>query len=131
MKKVIDITNKEIVAVTGDTPVQEAAETIVEKGVGSIAISDDGVPVGIVTEKDFVKYLASGKESSYVGDIMSAPLIRVKFDAELSEALKILSEHDIKHLFVEGENEEGFNFGEIIGIISVRDVIKNLPDQPN
>lgn len=129
MKKVIDITNKEIVSVSGDTSVQEAAEIIVGKGVGSIAVSDDGVPVGIVTEKDFVKYLASGRATAYVGDIMSAPLIRVKFDAELQEALKTLSENDIKHLFVEDEPEEGFNFGEIIGIISVRDVIKNLPDQ--
>lgn len=131
MKKISDILKKEIVAVPGDTPVQEAAEIIMEKGAGSIAISDDGAPVGIVTEKDFVKYLASGRATGYVGDIMSAPLIRVKSDAELQEALKILSEHDIKHLFVEGENEEGFNFGEIIGIISVRDMLKNLPDPSN
>lgn len=131
MKKVSDIMKKEIVSVPGDTPVQEAAEIIVGKGVGSIAISDDGVPVGIVTEKDFVKYLASGRAADYVGDIMSAPLIRVKFDTEISEALKIFNETDIKHLFVEEENEEGFTFGEIIGIISVRDVIKNLPEQSN
>jgi predicted transcriptional regulator len=131
MKKVIDITNKEIVSVQGDTSVQEAAVMTIERGVGSIAVSDDGVHVGIVTEKDFVKYLASGREADHVGDIMSAPLIRVKFNAELQEALKILSDNDIKHLFVEEEPEEGFNFGEIIGIISIRDVIKNLPDQPN
>ncbi|MBU2559572.1 CBS domain-containing protein [archaeon] len=129
--KVADIMKKDIVSVQGDTSIQEAAEIIVEKKIGSIAISDDGVPVGIVTEKDFVKYLASGRATDYVGDIMSAPLIRVKFDAELQDALKILSEHGIKHLFVEGEHEEGFTFGEIIGIISVRDVIKNLPDPSN
>jgi CBS domain-containing protein len=131
MTNVADITNKEIVSVQGDTSVQEAAEMTIEEGVGSIAVSDDGVPVGIVTEKDFVKYLASGRATDYVGDIMSAPLIRVRFNAELQEALKILSENDIKHLFVEDEPDEGFNFGEIIGIISVRDVIKNLPDQSN
>jgi CBS domain-containing protein len=129
--KVADVMKKDIVSVPGDTPIQEAVGITVEKGVGSIAVTDDGVPVGIVTEKDFVKYLASGRATDYVGDIMSAPLIRVKFDAELQEALKILSENDIRHLFVEGEHEEGFNFGEIIGIISVRDVIKNLPDQSN
>jgi CBS domain-containing protein len=132
MKKVSEIMTMEIVSTPGDTPIKEAAERTVEKEVGSIAVTDDGVPVGIVTEKDFVKYLASGRGAEYIGDIMSAPLIRVEPDADISEALKAMNENDIKHIFVEEKKEStGFDFGEILGIVSVKDVLKNLLDQTN
>ena len=129
MKKASDIMVREIVSVPGDTPIKEAADRTVEKGVGSLAVIDDGVTVGIVTDKDFVRYLASGKEADYIEDIMSTPLIKVGSDADLLETFRVMTENKINHVFVEEEkNVAGLDLVGIVGIVSLKDVLRHLPE---
>jgi CBS domain-containing protein len=129
MKKTSDIMVREILSVPSDTPIKEAAERTVEKGVGSLAVIDDGVTVGIVTDKDFVRYLASGKEADYIGDIMSTPLIKVGSDADLLETFRVMTENKINHVFVEEEkNVARLDLVGIVGIVSLKDVLRHLPE---
>ncbi len=43
-----------------DTPVKDAARTMIEHKVGCLPVVDDGKLVGIITEGDFVKLIADG-----------------------------------------------------------------------
>ena len=129
MKKVSDIMVRKIVSISADTPIGEAAKTTIEKGVGSLAVTDDGVTVGIVTDKDFVRHLASGKKAEHIGDIMSTPLIKVGSEADILETFKVMSKNKISHVFVEGEkNVAGLDLVGIVGMVSLKDVLRHLPE---
>ena len=129
MKNVSDIMVREIVSISADTPIGEAAKTTIEKGVGSLAVTDDGVTVGIVTDKDFVRHLASGKKAEHIEDIMSTPLIKVSSEADILETFKVMSENKISHVFVEGEkNVAGLDLVGIVGMVSLKDVLRHLPE---
>jgi CBS domain-containing protein len=129
MKKVSDIMVKKIVSISGDAPIRDAAKTTIEKGVGSLAVTDDGVTVGIVTDKDLVRYLASGKNAEYIRDIMSSPLIKVDSDVDILETFKVMTEKKISHIFVEEKKSvAGLELVGIIGMVSLKDVLRHLPE---
>jgi CBS domain-containing protein len=50
-----DIMTKEIVMIDGTDTALEGAKLMTEKGISSLFVVRDGVPVGIVTERDFIK----------------------------------------------------------------------------
>ena len=76
-----DIMTKEIVTIDGDSTALEAAKLMTEKGISSVFIVKDGNPIGIVTERDFIKKICA-KELAVsqvkIGYIMSKILIRVE-----------------------------------------------------
>jgi len=55
MPYVEDIMTKNVVTIAVDKTVFEAAELMSSKGIGCLIIVQDEVPVGIVTERDFVR----------------------------------------------------------------------------
>ena len=50
-----DIMTKEIIMIDGSDTALEAAKRMSEKGISSLFVVKDGDPVGIVTERDFIK----------------------------------------------------------------------------
>jgi len=46
------------ITITPDKPVTEAAKIMIEKGVGSLPVVENGILKGILTERDFLKMLA-------------------------------------------------------------------------
>jgi len=120
---------RDIVSVLTDTSIKDAAEVMIEKNVGSLAVKRDGVVVGIVTKADFVKIVSSGKKLENIEDLMSTPPIKVPSDTSLVKAISVMQEHDVKHLFVEdSKNIAGISLTGIVGIISLRDITNRLPD---
>ena len=129
MKKVSDIMVREIVSVAGDTPIKEAAEKTLKNNVGSLAVTDDGVTVGIVTDKDFVRYVSSGKKVEHIREIMSTPLIKVDSDSDILETFRVMTENKISHVFVEGKKSiAGMELAGIVGVVSLKDVLRYLPE---
>ncbi len=49
---------KDPVTITPDRPITEAAKIMIEKGIGSLPVVENGVLKGILTERDFLKMLA-------------------------------------------------------------------------
>jgi CBS domain-containing membrane protein len=58
-----EVMSNEVYTTTPNTPIHEAAETMMHKQVGSLPVVDQGKLVGILTEGDFVK-LATDKDSN-------------------------------------------------------------------
>ncbi len=53
-----DVMTRPVMTVEEETPVHEAARTMIEHKVGCLVVTRDGRLVGILTESDFVKLLA-------------------------------------------------------------------------
>jgi predicted transcriptional regulator len=110
-----------IITINADSTAIEAAKKIREFNVGSLLVEKNDKIIGIVTEKDLVvKSLSTGNLNMKVGDFMSANLIQIGDDADLSEAAKIMGENKIKRLIVT-------HAGKIMGIISQKDIISISP----
>ena len=117
-----DIMTKEIVTIDGVRSALEAAKIMTEKGISSLFIVKDGNPVGIVTERDFIKKICA-KELAIsqvkIGDIMSKILTTATPETPIEVAVQRMVNHKIRRLpIMEG--------GKIVGIITVTDLAKHL-----
>jgi CBS domain-containing protein len=92
------------VTVTPDGLVAEVCQKMIGADIGSvIVVSDDGVPVGIVTERDVIRrvvHVGKDPRQTRVADVMSSPLVTVEHDRSLQDAIGIMDARDIKRLAV-------------------------------
>ena len=85
MPAVKDIMTKNVVTIDVAQSVFEAAELMSEKGVGCLIVTNKVVPVGIVTERDFVRRIVA-KRASFdlsVSEIMTKSLVTVELTPQL------------------------------------------------
>ena len=113
-----------IVSIDSKAKAKDAARLMVEKGIGSLIANRDGLPFGIVTERDLMeKIVAEGTDPSKVtvADIMTAPLATIEASASLIDAARKMVEKQVKRLVVT-EHEK------IIGIVSQTDLVQSMTD---
>ncbi len=118
-----ELMSKEVVTITPEASLNEAARIMGEKHIGSLIVVKYKTPVGIVTERDLLsKVLAYGLllRDGKVEDVMSYPLNGVSYNAKIKEVAKSMI------------NRKGrlavFDSGTFVGIITASDLIKSLPD---
>ena len=104
------------------------ATLMADKRIGSLLVSQNGVVVGIVTERDLVKKVVGLDQDPHqltAGTIMSSPLIDIDINRTVHDASDLMAEKGIRHLPVT-ENRA------IVGILSVRDLIRmiSVRDRP-
>lgn len=86
----------------------------------AILLNDQQQAVGIITQSDLLKILASGANNSAIEDIGCKQLIGVQEDDSLLYARQLLQEHHIRHLIVWSKA------GEVSGLLSMRQTIQFL-----
>ncbi len=98
-----DVVHKEPVTAPETMSIQEAAQKMAEHKISSvIAVTNTGLPVGIVTDRDLrEKVVAKGMELHHpVRMIMSSPLIKVDAEEFCFEALLKMMRYNIHHILV-------------------------------
>jgi CBS domain-containing protein len=107
--------------ISPDATVYEAIERMVERNVGSLIVTySDGPPLGIVTERDYLKKVALlGRTSrtTTVREIMSRAIVTVSSSDDVDYCLGLMTEHRVRHLPV-------IVRGKLGGIVSVGDLVK-------
>jgi len=124
MMNVKDVMNAPIITEDGDTTVDIGAGILEAMGVGSIVVTEGGVPTGIVTERDMaLKVLSKNRPAGEVKlkEIMSSPLVTVNAATSIDDAGKMMADKKIRRLLV-------LDDGEIIGIVTVRDLLTRKPE---
>jgi CBS domain-containing protein len=104
---------------------QDAARKMSQLDVGALPIcGEDNRLKGMLTDRDIVvKGLAQGKDpsSTKAGELAQGKPVTIGADDSLDEALKTMSEHQVKRLpVIDGH--------DLVGIISLKDIVENLPD---
>jgi signal-transduction protein with cAMP-binding, CBS, and nucleotidyltransferase domain len=107
--------------ISPDATVYEAIERMVDRNVGSLIVTySDGPPLGIVTERDYLKKVALlGRTSraTAVREIMSPAVMSVGLRDDVDYCLGMMTEYRVRHLPVVAR-------GKLIGIVSVGDLVK-------
>ena len=115
---VSDIMN-DIISIEGSTLVEEAARTMIENKIGSIIVTINGKPEGIITRQDMLSRVIVAYKDPRVHKtetIISSPLISVSKETSILDAMRFMRTKGVTHLLVEGE--DGY-----AGIISERDIV--------
>jgi len=112
-----------IISIDSKTKAKEAARLMVDRRIGSLIANRDGLPFGIVTERDMVKIVAGAMDPAKVtvGEVMTAPLITIDSSSPLNDAARRMVEKQVKRLVVT-EHEK------IVGIVSQTDLVHNMSD---
>jgi len=112
-----------IISIDSKAKAKEAARLMVDRRIGSLIANRDGLPFGIVTERDMVKIVAGAMDPGKVtvAEVMTAPLITIDSSAPLNDAARRMVEKQVKRLVVT-EHEK------IVGIVSQTDLVHNLSD---
>ncbi|NHX36246.1 MULTISPECIES: CBS domain-containing protein [Halolamina] len=120
-----DLARSDTVMADPGTPVTDLAATMDEENVGSIVITTDETPVGIVTDRDLtVRVLAAGTEPTEqtAEDVMTTDLCTVDPDTGFYEAATLMADNGIRRLPVcEGDS--------LVGIITADDIAELIADE--
>lgn len=111
-----------VITISPTATVYETIDTMVDFGVGSIVVMNDGVPVGIFTERDYLRRIAlQGRTSktTRVDEVMTQNLLTVTPTTSLNTCLTLMSEARCRHLPVVVE-------GRLAGIVSMGDCVSAL-----
>lgn len=98
-----EISRRRPVTIGGAARIRHAAQTMVRERVSCLIVTgDDGVPTGIVTDRDLrEKVVATGSSlDGPVEGIVSSPVIAVDSEEHCFEALLLMMRHEIHHLLV-------------------------------
>ena len=121
MTSVKSLMTKRVLTIESKETVLEGAKLMSQKEVGDLIVVDNEMPVGIVTERDFVRgIMARGKTlDTKISDVMSSPLVTISPDASVKEAARKMVKHRIRRLPVLKEHK-------LVGIIVVSDFARHL-----
>ena len=114
-----------VVTVTPDTLVEDAAELLLEEGIGSlVVVDDDNQLAGILTSTDFVRIVRDSepKAETTVERYMTEGVVTAEAGEPIREAADRLITYEIHHLPVVDEKEG------VIGMLSTTDLAAYFSD---
>jgi len=119
--KIKDVMTKALVSVDPATSLYQISKMMEQGGMGSILVKKDGVPSGIITDRDFaIKVAAYGiSMDSTVEKIATFPLQTIDSNDSILKAAKTMADKKIRKLAVTEE-------GKVVGIITSTDLVNQL-----
>jgi CBS domain-containing protein len=124
--KVADVMTERPRAVAPQTPLNEVAQVMEAEDVGAVPVVEGDRLVGIVTDRDIViRAVAKGKDlrGMPASEVSSRELLTVSPDDDLSDALKIMAQHQVRRLAVTAEDDR------LVGVVSQADVAREGKDK--
>jgi CBS domain-containing protein len=126
LRHLLDRKGRSVISTGPDEPVLEAIRSMAERHVGALVVQEQsGRVVGVVSERDYArKVVLQGRSSADtpVRSIMTSKVISAPLDTSVHDAMRIMTEHRIRHLPVmTGEKLEG--------IVSIGDLVKAVIEE--
>jgi predicted transcriptional regulator len=120
--KTIDAVRRNAVTVDSDRTIRAAAELMEHLGVGALVVTDDGRPVGVVTDRDLVRrgIARGGPGDARVDSMMSTPIVTIDAGTDLHDAFARFRSHGLRRLVVVDHG------GAAVGMITVDDLLVDL-----
>lgn len=125
--KIRDIMVENVVTVDTDYTVIHAAKIMGRFGIGCVVALRNKEVAGILTERDLlnrVVVVAKDPEKTFVEEVMSRPVIVVRPDMGLEDAVNLMFKHRIKKLPV--VEQVGDKSG-LVGLVTLTDVARLQP----
>jgi CBS domain-containing protein len=115
-----DVMTKDLRSVETTDKVFTAIKVKTENDIGSVLVTKNEKPMGILTERDILRKVCPQQlctREITAGEVMSKPLIHIEADAGLGQASSLMALKNVRRLLV-------MDKGKIVGIVTQKDVIK-------
>ena len=125
IRRLIEGREGAVVTCTTQTSVSEAAAILAERRIGALPVTEDGVLVGMFSERDVIYGLRENGLAVLampVSTVMTAPAVTVEPDTSVLAALSLMTRRRIRHLPVTSD-------AGMIGLVSIGDLVKHRIDQ--
>lgn len=123
MATIGEIMVRDLLAVAGDTGLADAARQMHERRVGAVVVIDGDRLVGILTERDVLRAVATGNVEGPVSASMTHGPDTVEPSETTGHAAALMIHGGFRHLPVVDE-------GTVVGMISIRDLMRlHLDDE--
>ncbi|MFZ0491246.1 MAG: DUF294 nucleotidyltransferase-like domain-containing protein [Salegentibacter sp.] len=121
---------KRIITASPNTSIKEAARLMSRKRIGSVLVTENNLPIGIVTDEDFRNMVASGIFSvdMPVSEVMSSPVICYPKGLTIAQAQLTMMKHRINHICI---TLDGTPNSEVQGILSEHDIMVSEGHSPS
>jgi signal-transduction protein with cAMP-binding, CBS, and nucleotidyltransferase domain len=119
LEEIGDYMSSPVKSIDSELTVQEAAQQMHAKNVGSVLVRIHDEYVGILTETDLSRKVVAQKlnpETTMVSSIMTKPILSMDRYMPVREAEEFMKKKNIRHLAVTEEDK-------IVGILSVKDLV--------
>lgn len=117
-KKLADIMSKNVVSVSPQQSINEAAELMSQHNVGALPVVENGQLKGMITDRDITlrSTAKTGDETAKVSECMSSGhLVTASSSMDVAEASRLMSENQLRRLPVVDEQR-------MVGMVSLGDV---------
>ncbi len=118
----LKVKGNDVWAVSPDTPALDTLKMLADKDVGALLVTDKDILVGIISERDFVRSIATGNQcdlKSATSNYMTREVVIVTPEYSIEQCMQLMTQKRIRHLPVV-ENSK------IIGVISIGDVVREI-----
>jgi len=125
MGQIRDIMEKNVVTIEDDKTALDAAHVISEKDVSFLVIMKNNIPIGVLSESDFVKRLAADDKKAsevIVSEIMSSNFRWVEPETEIEDAIQKMLNNNVRRLVILDNNK-------LAGVITQTDLTGFLRDK--
>ena len=134
-----DVMMKKVMSVSKYDNIMQAAKLLAENNISGLPVADkENKVIGIITQVDILSRVGVGREHTFkdllkymlgeplpqrkigdhVGDIMTTPALTISPDANIAEAVRLMTDKRIRRLIVVDEKNT------LIGIITRADILK-------
>lgn len=123
IKELLDLKGPATIhSIAPDGSVFEAVTCMVENNIGAILVLVDGSIKGIMTERDYLRFITGRGRTARdtpVSELMTSKVIFLTPDTSLDEAMAIMTEARIRHIPI-------LDGGSLLGIVSIGDLVKQI-----
>lgn len=123
-----DCIRNDVVTASPEDSVEDIAQLMDRRNVGSVINTRNERPVGIVTDRDLViRVTARDKDPKFtsISDIMTRDPLVIREEDSISDVMSCVREMKVRRLPVVDENEC------LVGIVSHDDVVSELVEEMN
>ena len=112
----------EVFTIAPQATVLDALKMMAKHNIGALLVMADDKIEGILSERDCVRkmeLMGRDAKGTKVSEIMTSNVVTVDCSQPLEECMSLMIEKNIRHLPV-------YDDGELAGLLSVRDVLKEV-----
>jgi CBS domain-containing protein len=115
--RVHEVMTESVVTAAPDASVQEIAELMRERNVGSVVLVEGGKPVGFLTDRDLaVSVLAAGRAGSDPArEFASSPVLTAEPELTIQDAGELMVRHGVRRLVVMAGDD-------LVGVVALDDL---------
>ena len=120
-----DLGPEEVTTVDRDATVEDVVETLDSENVGSVVVTADGKPVGIVTDRDVALSVGASDDpaSASVEDVMTEDPVTLREDEPNLAIAHAIEEHSVRRIPVVDDD------GQVTGIVTLDDLVATVGEQ--